>query len=91
MTITVERKKSINDIDKESSDKNGKIATAPDVMGLTIREAVRLLNQNGFDFEVSGSGYVASQIPKPGASISPGATLRLVGKNDEKYSKNNFR
>ena len=91
MTITVERKKSINDIDKESSDKNEKIATAPDVMGLTIREAVRLLNQNGFDFEVSGSGYVASQTPKPGASISPGATLWLVGKNDGKYSKNNFR
>jgi cell division protein FtsI (penicillin-binding protein 3) len=51
----------------------------PDVRGLTLREAVRVLGQVGLQAQLSGTGAVISQTPLPGAPILSGerASLQL--------------
>ena len=57
--------------------------TIPDVRGLSIREAVMLLTQSGFDFEINGSGLVTKQSPQPGKQFLRGSIVYLLGKTDE--------
>jgi cell division protein FtsI (penicillin-binding protein 3) len=51
----------------------------PDVRGLTLREALRVLGQVGLQAQPSGTGLVFSQTPLAGAAILPGehASLQL--------------
>jgi cell division protein FtsI (penicillin-binding protein 3) len=44
----------------------------PDFRGLSLRGAFALARGNGLGLEVTGSGYVASQEPAPGASLDRG-------------------
>jgi cell division protein FtsI (penicillin-binding protein 3) len=46
---------------------------APDFRGLSLRDAFALARANGLGLEVTGSGYVASQKPPPGALLDRGA------------------
>lgn len=52
-------------------------ALMPDVVGLSAREAVGVLQQAGLHVRVSGSGLVMRQTPLPGAAIEPGAWSSL--------------
>jgi cell division protein FtsI/penicillin-binding protein 2 len=49
----------------------------PDVRGLTMREAVRILGQVGLQAQLSGTGAVISQTPLPGAPILSGERASL--------------
>jgi cell division protein FtsI/penicillin-binding protein 2 len=43
----------------------------PDVLGLTIREAVYILSVNQIKFKLTGSGTVAAQVPPAGTILTP--------------------
>jgi cell division protein FtsI (penicillin-binding protein 3) len=55
-------------------------AVVPDVSGLPPRLAVRRLHARGFRVILEASGPVARIDPSPGTSLSPGDTVRLVGR-----------
>ena len=50
----------------------------PDLRGLGLREAVRLLARLGATPRVTGAGVVIEQDPPAGSPLEPGATCRLV-------------
>jgi membrane carboxypeptidase/penicillin-binding protein len=51
---------------------------APNLIGLTLVEAIAALNEIKIRFTVSGSGFVKDQIPKPGESINDKTVFRLT-------------
>lgn len=51
--------------------------TMPDLEGLTIREALRVLSALGVMPEIQGSGLVARQQPPAGEPLEPGMMCRL--------------
>ncbi len=53
----------------------------PDLAGLTIREALRVLSAVGMVPQVSGSGLVARQRPAPGAPLDPHADCMIWCRN----------
>jgi cell division protein FtsI (penicillin-binding protein 3) len=50
----------------------GSRAVMPDVRGLSMRDAIRLLSRAGMSVRVSGDGIVATQTPEPGEALDPG-------------------
>lgn len=52
----------------------------PDLMGLSLRQAVKLLSKCGVKVEISGSGWVVSQSLKPGSPADRGLTCILTAK-----------
>jgi cell division protein FtsI (penicillin-binding protein 3) len=50
----------------------------PDVSGRSARDAVRLLASRGLAAHVSGTGFVVSQDPSPGAPVERGGACVLV-------------
>ena len=55
-------------------------AVIPDVGGMSMRKAVRLINKQGFEVKMIGSGTVYTQFPRPGDSMKKGRTITLRGK-----------
>jgi cell division protein FtsI/penicillin-binding protein 2 len=51
--------------------------SAPDVMGLTARQALAVFARLGLPARLSGSGFVVSQDPPPGTPVRPGDTQSL--------------
>lgn len=49
----------------------------PDVMGLGLRDAIKLIEEAGYNVVVSGSGYVQSQSPSPGSHVPSGTKVKL--------------
>jgi cell division protein FtsI (penicillin-binding protein 3) len=49
----------------------------PSFIGLSMRSALERARDLGWAVQVVGSGYVASQIPPPGATAAPGRALTL--------------
>jgi cell division protein FtsI/penicillin-binding protein 2 len=49
----------------------------PNLVGLTLREAIRQLRQQGLGVQVSGSGLVVRQTPKAGSPAGEGITCLL--------------
>jgi len=66
--------------------KSGKsiIVKVPDVRGLSLREAVKILSSRGLDFEIKGSGIVKNQSPAPGKEVKQGTTTYMNADNGEK-------
>jgi cell division protein FtsI/penicillin-binding protein 2 len=64
-----------------------------DLTGLNLRTAISLLNFQGLDFEIEGSGIVDSQIPHPGATVDKEAKCRLICRrgsiNEDTVKKSN--
>ena len=56
---------------------NGKLI-APDLSGLSMRDALVTLEGAGLGIRISGSGRVAQQSPKPGHSLQPGDSVEVV-------------
>jgi cell division protein FtsI (penicillin-binding protein 3) len=55
----------------------------PEFRGLSLRAALDLARSRRIDVEISGSGYVVSQKPGPGAVLArPPAELRLMEKSE---------
>lgn len=52
----------------------------PDVTGLSMRKAIRLLREAGYDIQRNGSGTVADQFPEAGSSMRPGRTVLIRGR-----------
>jgi len=50
---------------------------APDVVGLTARQAVAIFARMGVLVRLQGSGFVLAQDPPAGSPIRPGAALTL--------------
>lgn len=49
----------------------------PDVIGVSLREALTTLEAAGYAVGFQGVGYVASQSPEPGTQAGPGTHVRL--------------
>lgn len=52
----------------------------PDVGGMSMRKAMVLLNNRGFDTEMIGSGTIYTQFPRPGDMMKQGRTVTIRGK-----------
>jgi cell division protein FtsI (penicillin-binding protein 3) len=50
----------------------------PDLRGLSVRDALRVLADRGVEVSVTGSGRVQSQEPAPGAAIGSAGTVSLI-------------
>ncbi|MFQ6046181.1 MAG: penicillin-binding protein [Gemmatimonadales bacterium] len=57
----------------------GGMSAVPDVVGLTLRRAVRRLHQAGLHVRVRGWGRVGSVEPPAGTELAPGALVTIVG------------
>ena len=62
----------ISDSDRK---KNG--VTVPDLRGLSIRQARRMLIESGLRSRIAGSGTVLRQDPSPGRKVSRGSTVSI--------------
>ena len=58
-------------------DNGGARGTLPDVEGMTLRDALYLLENRGLRVEYSGSGRVVEQSKEPGSEIVRGDRVRL--------------
>lgn len=54
------------------------LVCVPDVRGLSIVEAARLLRQRGLEMEIVGSGTAVSQEPAAGEYCKPDATVKVT-------------
>ncbi len=63
----------------------------PDVIGLSLRQAVSRLAAVGYKTRVEGSGVVFAQEPAAGAAVAPGAVCRLSLRPIEVGSVRNLR
>ena len=52
--------------------------TIPNLIGLSLRDALALLSSAHIHVSFSGSGRITSQVPEPGGSIVLGDKLELV-------------
>ncbi len=54
-----------------------KYEVVPDVRGMTLRDAIYVLENLGLEVEVEGRGRVSTQSLTPGGKISTGSTIKL--------------
>ena len=54
------------------------LAAVPDVKGLSMVEAGRLIRARGFEMTAEGSGLARRQEPAAGAYAKPGSTIRVI-------------
>jgi len=59
------------------SDRKKSGVTVPDLMGLSIRQARRMLIESGLRSRVAGSGTVLRQDPAAGRKVSKGSTVSI--------------
>lgn len=52
----------------------------PDVGGMSMRKATKLINSRGYKAETIGSGTVYTQFPRPGDKMKQGRTVTIRGK-----------
>ena len=64
--------------DEKITDVETKYATMPDVVGKSLTEAIKMLNDLGISYEIDGDGgIVLEQLPPAGTSLSKGSTILL--------------
>ncbi len=76
-SITLVRSNSMIEQDTTNIAKN--YAIIPDLVGLSIRQAVHLINKQGFEVKIVGSGTVNGQYPEPGGEFKKGRTIIVRG------------
>jgi cell division protein FtsI (penicillin-binding protein 3) len=52
----------------------------PDVGGMSMRKAMVLINNRGFETKIIGSGTIYTQFPRPGDMMKQGRTVTIRGK-----------
>lgn len=65
----------------KSAQKNAQLATVPNLTGLSMRQAVHLINERGLEAKIIGTGTVNKQYPDPGTSLEQGRTIVIRGKS----------
>jgi len=63
---------------RTSAPKGAASAVVPDLIGLSAREAIRVLARVGLRPRVSGDGIVLQQEPRPGSPVNPGMACSLA-------------
>lgn len=65
-------------LELQGSAPDGKLVfRMPELRGMTIREALSTLQGYPFELDVSGSGWLKTQSPEPGAKVSESDRIRL--------------
>ena len=63
----------------------------PDVLSLTLSEAVRKLKSEGFQYMVVGNGKnIVTQMPKPGAQMQEGSIIAVYTDEEAKIDQDAF-
>jgi cell division protein FtsI (penicillin-binding protein 3) len=57
--------------------------TVPDVVGMSMRQAIRILRESGYHINRRGSGTIAAQFPEAGAVMQPGREVLLRGRTPD--------
>ena len=65
-------------VDGENEAAGGEMIEIPDVTGLSISEANRLLMSYGFEMRISGSGVAVSQTPRAGETAPPTTRVTVL-------------
>lgn len=50
----------------------------PDLTGFTASETIQILKQLKAEYKLEGSGFVKSQEPKAGSTLTPNAAIKIV-------------
>lgn len=67
------------------------VKQVPDVLNLTLSEAVRKLKSEGFQYIVVGNGKnIVSQMPKPGAQMQEGSIIAVYTDEEAKIDQDAF-
>ena len=67
------------------------VKQVPDVLNLTLSEAVRKLKSEGFQYMVVGNGKnIVSQMPKPGAQMQEGSIIAVYTDEEAKIDQDAF-
>ena len=67
------------------------VKQVPDVLNLTLSEAVKKLKSEGFQYMVVGNGKnIASQMPKPGAQMQEGSIIAVYTDEEAKIDQDAF-
>jgi cell division protein FtsI (penicillin-binding protein 3) len=61
-----------------TSKSNSSLTQIPQLMGLSLREALQKLAVRGVEARVQGSGIVQNQDPQPGAKVKEGLICKLI-------------
>ena len=60
----------------------------PEVRGLLVENAKKLLRENHLDFQIEGDGkYINKMVPAPGMYVKEGTKLLLYSDNNDNYNK----
>ena len=59
-------------------DNNNGIVQVPDVSGLSVVEANRLLRSYGLQMRIEGSGLAVSQSPEAGEDVTPDSIVEVT-------------
>jgi cell division protein FtsI/penicillin-binding protein 2 len=62
------------------SDNEGRHTIIPDVRGMSMRQAIQLLRENGLDVQRTGSGTVHAQFPAAGETMQKGRPVTIRGR-----------
>ncbi len=73
--------------EKQSGERKSRV---PDLRGLTLRKARRILIECGFESTISGFGIVERQNPGPGNLLRVGSNIRLFCKKGLKLSESSI-
>jgi len=65
-------------VDGENGAPEGALIEVPDVTGLSVSEANRLLMSYGFEMRISGSGVAVSQTPRAGDTAPPTTRVTVL-------------
>ena len=67
------------------------VKQVPDVLSLTLSEAVRKLKSEGFQYMVVGNGKnIVTQMPKPGAQMQEGSIIAVYTDEEAKIDQDAF-
>ncbi len=75
--VTLIRSESI--IATNSAEAYSGYAVVPDLTGLSMRQAVHFISEQGFEAKIIGSGTVGKQFPEPGSKFETGRTVVVRG------------
>jgi cell division protein FtsI (penicillin-binding protein 3) len=64
-----------------------RISRIPDLRGLSVRSALRVLAGHNGEIMVSGSGRVVAQVPSAGISVQPATKVILTLENGTEFTK----
>jgi len=66
---------------KDVKSEGGNTQVIPDVVGLSLRQAITKLSSKGFNVEIAGTGRVESIEPKAGELMPHGSKVKIIANN----------